>query len=348
MSVGGEALFFIEAHDEGEIEEAVTFARERKLPVFILGGGSNILVADEGFDGLVLALRVSGITSRDEEDRVLVTVGAGVAWDELVAWTVAQELAGLECLSGIPGTVGGAVVANAGAYGEQCSDTFVSAEVIDLRDMPSVPQIMKKEDCNFSYHDSVFASDPGRFLILRATFALAKGGTIKLSYRDHRFILAECASKNGREPTLLNVRHAVLDVREQKGNLIMEGRLRYKCAGSFFHMPYVSSEQYKKIEEQARALDARKEERLRPWAWEQPDGSYKLAPGFLLEYTEFKKGYVRGAVGISPKHTLSIINIRNANAADVAHLAGDMQHAIEKIFGVRLEREVEYIGDVEK
>jgi len=112
-------------------------------------------------------------------------------------------------------------------------------------------------------------------------------------------------------------------------------------------MPYVSAKDYEKIVATARSLDADKEERLRPWVWEQANGSYKLAPGFLLEYTEFQKGYVRGGVGISPKHTLSIINVADARACDIAQLACDMRDAVEEIFDIRLEREVEYIGTVE-
>jgi len=346
FGVGGEARFFVEARTEKEINEAINFAREHSLPLFILGGGSNILVADEGFDGLVLAVRTTNITSKNENGTTLVTADAGVEWDELVVWTIEHGLVGLECLSGVPGTVGGAVVANVGAYGEQCGDTFASTEVIDLKNTNTTPQMLKKEECLFSYHDSLFGHELGRYLILRATFALSNMGALKLSYQDNRFNLAEFASKNNREPTLSDVRNAVLDVREQKGALIMKNRLSYKSAGSFFHMPYVSSEKYKQIMEQARLLDAVKEEKLRPWAWEQSDKSYKLAPGFLLEYTKFQKGYVRETVGVSPKHTLSIINIGNAHAQDVAQLASDMQNAVEKIFGVCLEREVEYIGNV--
>jgi UDP-N-acetylmuramate dehydrogenase len=144
------------------------------------------------------------------------------------------------------------------------------------------------------------------------------------------------------------VRDAVLTMREEKGSLIMPGRFSLKSAGSFFHMPFVPPQQYEKVVARARALDAGKEEQLRPWAWQQSDGSYKVAPGFLLEYTEFRMGYVRGEVGISPRHTLSIINVSGGSAADIAVLARDMQDAVEKIFGIRLEREVEYIGDVEK
>ena len=348
FGVGGEARFFIEAQSVEEVYEALNFARTNSLSICVLGGGSNIVVADTGYDGLVLAVRIHGITFENQDGHTFVTAGAGVVWDELVIYSIEHGFAGLECLSGVPGTVGGAVVANLGCYGAQCSDTFVSADVLDLKDANSAVRVLKNENCHFSYHESVFNHEPGRYLVLRATFALVSNGAPRLAYRDNRFNLATLATKNSREPTLLDIRNAVLDVREQKGALIMNGRTSYKCAGSFFHMPYVSPTRYAEIVQCAKKCDPEKEERLRPWAWEQADGSYKLAPGFLLEYTKFQKGYVRGAVGISPRHTLTIINIGGARAQDIALLARDMQDAVKNIFGVRLEREVEYIGEVER
>ncbi|MFA6408380.1 MAG: UDP-N-acetylmuramate dehydrogenase [Candidatus Paceibacterota bacterium] len=342
IRVGGNARFFVEAKSVADIIEALAFASEHSLQVCVLGGGSNVVIADEGFDGLVLAMCSSGITYEDLSDRVVVTADAGVVWDDLVADTVARGYSGLECLSGVPGTVGGAVVANIGAYGAQCSDTFVSAEVLDCYDIKNDLRVFKKDECDFSYHDSIFGRAHGRYLVVRATFTLSTSGVSKLAYKDNRFDLEALAGASGHKPTLAGVRAAILKMRSEKG--VLAGS--YKSAGSFFHMPYVSSERYEQIVEVARSLDAEKEERLRPWAWKQTDGSYKLAPGFLLEYTEFQKGYVRGSVGISPKHTLSIINVADARASDIAQLAHDMHIAVENIFGVNLEREVEYIGAV--
>jgi UDP-N-acetylmuramate dehydrogenase len=192
----------------------------------------------------------------------------------------------------------------------------------------------------------MFGHSGGRYIVVRATFALSKDPAATPAYRDNRFDMATLKKTLGRAPTQEEVREAVLTMREEKGSLIMSGRRSYKCAGSFFHMPFVSAAKYEEVIARARALDATKEERLRPWAWKQPDGTYKVAPGFLLEYTEFVKGYVRGAAGISPVHTLCIINVADASARDIARLASDMQNAVEGLFGIRLEREVEYVGDV--
>lgn len=344
LSVGGAARFFVEVESMEDVTEALDFAHTRKLPLFVLGGGSNIVVSDEGFDGLVLAMRLPGITTLADGDHTLVTVGAGVVWDEFVVWSIEQNLKGLECMSGVPGTVGGAVVANLGAYGAQVSDTFMHAGVIDTQDDRNELQTIQKEECNFSYHDSMFGHSNGRYIIMRATFALSHNPTANLSYRDNRFDMTTLATKLGHQPSQREVRESVLAMREEKGSLMMKGRVSYKSAGSFFHMPFVSPQMYAQVEARARALDASKEEKLRPWAWKQADGSYKVAPGFLLEYTEFHKGYVRGSVGISPRHTLSIINVANARAEDITQLASLMQDAVEKIFGIHLEREVEYVG----
>ncbi len=348
LHVGGPARFFKEVESIEDVVQALAFARTNLLPVFMLGGGSNIVVADNGFNGLVLLMGISGIApKRHDASSVLVTVGSGVIWDDFVVWSIEKNLAGLECMSGVPGTVGGAVVANLGCYGAQCSDTFIHAEVIDTQDESSTVHVIRKEECDFSYHDSMFGRLKGRYVIIRATFMLSTDSTAQPSYRDNRFDISSLAAELGHTPTQMDIRATVLKVREEKGSLIMKDRLSYKSAGSFFHMPFVSLEQYKAVEAHARVLDAEKEKRLRPWAWKQQDGSYKIAPGFLLEYTEFQKGYVRGAVGISPRHTLSIINVARASAKDIAHLARDMHDAVEKLFGIHLEREVEYVGDVE-
>jgi UDP-N-acetylmuramate dehydrogenase len=342
MQVGGTARFFAVAESTKDVVEAVGFAREKGLPLFVLGGGSNVVIADEGFDGLVLQMRLGGMTFSSRGEQMQVTAGAGIEWDMLVRETLIRGHSGLECLSGIPGTVGGAVVANAGAYGAQCSDVFQSAEVCDRKNGKIVSYT--KDACQFSYHDSVFSQDPDRYIILSATFDLAAVTAQTPTYTDSRFSLAELVAKDSSRPPLLAVREAVLTVREEKGMLHMIDRPSYKSAGSFFHMPYVSAEDYARVVQKAQELDGEKEERLRPWAWKQPDGTYKIATGFLLEYTEFRKGYVRGSVGISPKHILSIINLGGARACDVTELAHDMQKAVNELFAIPCEREVIYVG----
>ncbi|MFA7302324.1 MAG: UDP-N-acetylmuramate dehydrogenase [Candidatus Paceibacterota bacterium] len=344
FKIGGLARYFATASSLDEVHQAIAFARDRALPLFVLGGGSNVLIADEGFDGLVLRVDLLQVVFEERADRAFVTVGAGVWWDDFVAQMVERGYAGLECLSGIPGTVGGAVVANLGAYGAECSGTLVEVRVIDLQDSEGALKTFRNEECDFSYHDSFFAKHPHRYIIVEALFSFAHAQTVRPTYRDSRFNLANLVAAIGRPPTLAEVRAEVIKVRGEKGVLSTS----YQSAGSFFHMPFVTAEEYAHIRAVAQELDAEKEQRLRPWAWEQADGRYKVAPGFLLEYTPFQKGYVAGAVGISPKHTLSVITSEGARARDVAALAQAMHDAVQNIFSISLEREVKYIGAVEK
>lgn len=345
FQIGGRARYFARVRDQQELQGSLAFAGQHALAVAVLGGGSNVLIADDGFDGLVIKLEIKGITQEVANDGTFViTAGAGESWDALVGQTLEHNLFGLVNLSGIPGSVGGAVVANAGAYGAQVSDTFVSAEVWD-REKNSIT-VFHKDECRFSYHSSIFGQERDRYLVLSATFALPQLEAAHLAYKDYRFDLEGLRSKLGHEPSPLEVREAVLDTRNKKGYLIMEGYDSFKSPGSFFHMPYVSRTQYEHVVEVAEGQHKDLEERLRPWAWEQRNGTYKLAPGFLLEFTKFKKGYIRGEVGISPRHILSIINLGKATAREVAELADDMNEEVYSLFGVRLEREVEYIGNI--
>jgi len=156
FGLGGEARYYVAVTSVGDVHEALAFARERSLPLFVLGGGSNIVVADDGFPGLVLAMRITGVSATPAGEVDHVTAGAGVVWDDFVQHAIGAGYAGLECLSGVPGTVGGAVVANVGCYGAQVSDTFLRAEVLDTSDLARGVMTLEKSACNFAYHESVF------------------------------------------------------------------------------------------------------------------------------------------------------------------------------------------------
>ncbi len=342
FKIGGAARYFITATSIEDVREALTFAAERSLPVCVLGGGSNMLIADEGFKGLVLVVDLREMAVSTEPSFVQITAGAGVVWDAFVAECVRNNHSGLEALSGIPGTVGGAVVANVGAYGAQLSDVCTRVQVLDRTDLARGAYWLEAAACGFSYHDSLFSQESERYVVLAATFRLATSALPDFSYRDNRFNFTDVLTREALPETFEGLRRAVLLIREQKGVL----EHCYRSAGSFFHMPKVSEEVYLHVLNTAERLDSEKELQKRPWAWRQTDGTYKIAPGFLLEYTPFQKGYVRGAVGISPKHTLSIINRGGATAGEVAQLAQEMHDAVEKIFTIRLEREVQYVGEV--
>src|SRR5882724_4679020 len=183
LKVGGPARYFTEPKSAAEVAEAVTFARSKALPLFVLGGGSNLVVSDAGWPGLVLKLAVRGIEEHMENGKTLFDVGAGEEWDRFVARAVARNCAGAECLSGIPGSVGGTPVQNVGAYGQEVSETIESVEVFDLKE--NRVRELCREACGFSYRSSIFnTTERGRFIILRVTYALEPGGAPRLEYGD--------------------------------------------------------------------------------------------------------------------------------------------------------------------
>ena len=233
FKVGGPARYFVEAQSIGEVEEAVALARSRRLELFVLGGGSNLVVADAGWPGLVLKVAISGIEQRSSDDgKTLFEVGGGEPWDKFVAHAVMQRFAGVECLSGIPGSVGGTPVQNVGAYGQDVSETVESVEALDLKD--NQVRELCHEACGFTYRSSIFnTSERGRFIILRVTYALTAGGEPRISYADleRHFDGWESA------PNVAEIREAVRHIRALKGMLIVPGDEDCRSAGSFFKNP---------------------------------------------------------------------------------------------------------------
>jgi UDP-N-acetylmuramate dehydrogenase len=334
--IGGPARFFVEAKTVGDVEEALRFAQSRNLPVFVLGGGSNLLVADSGWPGLVLKIATEGIERRpghDEQGRVLFDVGAGESWDRFVSHAVVAQCAGVECLSGIPGSVGGTPVQNVGAYGQEVSDTIESVEVFDRRD--SQIRELCNEACGFSYRSSIFnTSERERLIILRVTYALMPGGEPHLEYADLQRHFA------GREtrPNLAETREAVRHIRALKGMLIVLGDPDCQSAGSFFKNPVISEEQHRDLEKRAAAKG------LTIPSYPALDKNKKVSAAWLVEKSGFARGYGLGHVGISSKHALAIVNRCGASAAEVTALKEQIQHRVEEIWGVRLQPEPVMVG----
>ena len=226
LGVGGPARYFAEAHAESDVREAVKFARSRDVPLFVLGGGSNLLVADTGFNGLVLKIAIRGIDRTATGNDVTFNVGAGEEWDSFVARAVEDNCAGVECLSGIPGSVGGTPVQNVGAYGQEVSETISEVEVLDRQSLQR--KRFSSAECSFGYRSSIFnATMRDRYIILRVTFALFRGGKPTIRYRDLQTAFAHIAG----EPTLLQARTAVRDIRRSKAMLIVPGDDDARSAG---------------------------------------------------------------------------------------------------------------------
>jgi UDP-N-acetylmuramate dehydrogenase len=334
FKIGGPARFFVEAKSHAEVGEAVTFAGSRDLPLFVLGGGSNLLISDSGWPGLVLKIGISGIEQRPGivEGRVLFEVGAGESWDRFVAHAIVAECAGIECLSGIPGSVGGTPVQNVGAYGQEVSETIESVEAFDRRD-GQIRQLCN-EACGFSYRSSIFnTTERDRFIILRVTYALAPGGDPHLEYAD---LKRHFAGRDAR-PNLAETREAVRHIRARKGMLIVPGDPDCQSAGSFFKNPVLTEEQLDDLKTRASA------KRLTIPAYPALEQRHKVSAAWLVEHSGFTRGYEAGRVGISQKHALAIVNRGGATAADVLALKEEIQQRVEAIWGVRLEPEPVFV-----
>src|SRR5579872_87492 len=332
--IGGPAQFFVEARTSTEVAEAVIFAVSRDLPLFVLGGGSNLVVADAGWPGLVIKIATAGIErGPDHDGRAILEVGAGEPWDRFVSHAVAANCAGVECLSGIPGSVGGTPVQNVGAYGQEVSETIETVEVFD-RKQRQIRELCR-EACGFAYRSSIFnTSERGRFIILRITYALSPGGHPHLEYADLK------RHFEGREtlPNLAETRDAVKHIRARKGMLIIAGDPDSCSAGSFFKNPVLSEEQHEELRKRA---DAKK---FTIPSYPALEKTHKVSAAWLVEHSGFVRGYCFGHVGISSKHALAIVNRGDATAAEVLALKDQIQQRVEDIWGVRLEAEPVFVG----
>ena len=336
IKIGGQARYFVEARNVGEAQEAVTFARSRDLPLFVLGGGSNLVVADAGWPGLVLKIAVPDIDQRsghDEDGNVVFDAGAGESWDKFVSHAVMARCAGVECLSGIPGSVGGTPVQNVGAYGQEVAETIASVQVLDLKDN-RVRELCPKA-CEFSYRTSIFnTSERGRFVILRVTYALTPNGNPHITYTDLK------RHFEGREtpPNLAETREAVRHIRALKGMLIVPGDPDCQSAGSFFKNPVLSEAQHEDLKRRAAARG------LTVPSYPALETRKKVSAAWLVERSGFAKGFGFERVGISTRHALAIVNRGGATAAEVVALKEQIQQRVEEIWGVRLEPEPVMVG----
>lgn len=321
LALGGPARFFVQVEDPELLAPLLAEARRHRLRVAVLGGGSNLVVSDHGFDGLVVAIRNRGVTFARESDRVLAFAAAGEPWDAFVERTVAGNLAGLECLSGIPGLVGGAPIQNIGAYGQDVSETITRVRALD-RDTLDIVEI-SAEDCHFEYRNSAFKRDPERHIVISVVFALRLGAPPKVSYAE-----LERALEEGPR-TLATVRDAVIGLRRKKSMVIDPEDPNRRSAGSFFTNPIV---------ERAVADGLSAKHRAMP-RWEQPDGRIKLAAGWLIEQSGMKKGTRRGPVGISTAHALAPVHHGDGTTRELLALAEEVRAEVRAHFGVDLELE---------
>lgn len=327
LRVGGPARKIVHAHSEAELIEFVKAADSAKEPILILGGGSNLLISDAGFAGTVIRVESKGnALDYDACSGGMIEVSAGEDWDKFVEISIEKGFADLESLSGIPGTVGGAPIQNIGAYGHEVSETIARVKTYD-RSKGEVKTFTNAE-CKFSYRNSIFKEQPGKYVILTVTFQLRKGAqSLPIAYAE----LAKQLSVNiGDQVEVTKVREAVLKLRASKGMLInLENEIN--SAGSFFVNPILSKSAADKL-----PADAPR--------WPQNDGKVKTSAAWLMEHSGVVKGEKLAGAQISNKHVLALTNSGDATAEDIIELARRARKKVYEKFGIKLEPEVQLVG----
>ena len=343
LRLGGPARRFIEVGTADELIGAVRAADQVGEPVLVLGGGSNLVVSDAGFDGTVIRVAGDGADVRRAGDRVEVMVAAGENWARLVDWAVSEDLAGIECLAGIPGLAGATPIQNVGAYGQEVRTTIIEVRVFD-RSSQRI-ETFGVEDCGFGYRTSIFkrtawpGSATGRYVVLEVTFALGRDSlSAPVKYAE---LAARLGVGVGDQAPLAKVRDAVVELRRGKGMLLDAADPDTASAGSFFTNPVLDRAQVAEIERVAAVR----------WPGTQvpryaaEDDCVKVPAGWLIERAGFTKGFEGpGAARISTKHTLALTNSGGATAADVMGLARQIAAGVRETFGVELTNEPTLVG----
>ncbi len=330
LGLGGAAEHFVQALDETSLCAEVRRADAAGRPVFVLGGGSNVVVADAGVAGAVIRVATRGVRWTRAGDTLHVEAAAGEPWDDLVAAAVAREAQGIECLSGIPGTVGATPIQNVGAYGQEVADTLTAVTVFDRR-TGEVREIGAR-DCGFGYRHSRFKGDDrGAFVVLGVRFALRLGVAPTVRYGELSRALTDDPS-----PSLATVRQTVLALRRAKGMVYDPTDPEHRTAGSFFTNPTVDPAT-------AEAVAARCPEGTTMPRFAAPDGRVKLAAGWLIERAGVSRGHRRGGAGVSSRHALALVN-HGGSAAELVALAREIQERVWQTFAVHLSPEPVFVG----
>ena len=333
FGLGGPARYFAVAENEDDVVEALDFAERRKLPIFVLGGGSNVLVSDAGFPGIVILVRIKDFRSRLEGEHCFVYAGAGEEWQNFADRCVSSNWQGVECLAGIPGTVGAAPVQNIGAYGQDVAETIAGVRAIGIDTGKAV--FFSNEECAFAYRKSIFNSvSAGKYIITGVTFRLKLNGAPAIRYRE-----LEKHFEGSRAVTLQQVSEAVIAIRDAKGLLVRKGHESFMSAGSFFKNPVVSADMFREIDGLVQKSGG-----CSNWAWPLVSGDMKLSAACLILRAGFNPGFRKGNAGISPNHSLIIINLGGANSQEIADFAREIQKKVKKLFGVFLRPEIRPVG----
>ncbi len=324
FKIGGPARFFCTVRNEDDVIEAINFSKKNKVKIFVLGGGSNLLISDAGFDGLVIKIEIMGIDYSEDGDTVMVKVGAGENWDKFVEEMVERGLYGLENLSNIPGTVGASPVQNVGAYGVEAKDTIQSVYVLDIE--KDEYKTFSNSECMFDYRYSMFKDMPGRYIVLSVTFKLSKKHKLNYKYKD---IQEAFAVKRIKEPTLKQMRNVIIDIRGRK----LPDLKGYGTAGSFFKNVIVSAPKAKEL------LDKYPEMIIHP----VNNKKVKIPLAWILDHVCGFRGVKKGNVGTYQNQALVLVNYGGASSKEIIDLAQKMVDTVFEKTGIEIEPEVKYL-----
>ncbi|MES2314825.1 MAG: UDP-N-acetylmuramate dehydrogenase [Patescibacteria group bacterium] len=350
FKIGGSARFFCLVTGIDELKEAVKFAKEKNVPFFVLGGGSNVLISDEGFHGLVIKMEIKGKVKRqklkgknesqksENIELEIVSAGAGEMWDDFVEWTLANGFNGLENLSAIPGTVGAAPVQNIGAYGAEIGQFVSSVHAFDTHTMKEIE--LNARDCHFGYRNSLFKHEKGRYIVTCVDFSLKKDGKVNVEYRDLKEYFnklqvtsgpsGESADSKVQEITPSQVREAVIDIRWHK----LPDWNKWGTAGSFFKNPVVTQEKFDELKVKYPAMPS----------FPEASGGVKIPLGWILDNVCHLKGVMTGGVGTYEKQALVIVTKPGAKAKEVVDFTHDLMKQVKDATGITIEAEVEWVN----
>lgn len=337
LELGGPARWFQVADTVEAVQEASHWARTVGTTAAVLGGGTNLVVADAGVEGLVLKVGLRGMGAAADNGSVLVTCAAGEAWDDVVAWAVHNGWAGVECLAGIPGTVGAVPIQNVGAYGQEVADVIQHVEAVE-RSTGEVRRLAAGE-CGFGYRTSRFRRRSGDYIVTSVTLRLAPGGPPAIRYAE----LERRLAARGATPDLVTVREAVLDLRRSKSMVLDDVDPNRRSVGSFFVNPVMESDDADRVARRARAMGVIDTLDQMP-RFPTPDGRVKLAAAWLIERAGFERGMRAGRVGISSAHTLALVHHGDGTTRELLDLARTIRDRVDCRFGVTLRPEPIFWG----
>ncbi|MGA9116285.1 MAG: UDP-N-acetylmuramate dehydrogenase [Bacteroidota bacterium] len=335
IALGGTARYLLRCDSTAVLREGLAYARRRGLPSLILGGGSNILFGDGEYPGLVLQMAIRGIKKEETGRTAALRAAAGENWDPLVRTAVEEGLAGLECLSGIPGLAGATPIQNVGAYGQEVSDTIASVEVLDRKTLEG--RVLGARECRFGYRSSTFKEeDAGRFAVTAVTFRLERGGPSPIRYPELAAALE--ARGTAAHADLRTVRETVLELRRAKSMLEDPEDPHARSLGSFFLNPVLSRGELAALEERSKQQGI-----SAPVPSFAASGGVKVPAAWLVEHAGFPKGTRREGAGVSARHALALVNY-GTTSAGLLRLAEEIETAVRERFDITLVREPVIIG----